>query len=92
MKREHIFLIFILFLTFLSIYLLYQILLPFLSSIIWAVLLAMVFYPAFQKLRRLLRKREVLSAIVMTLLVLIVIVLPFSFLMASLASEVIDLY
>ncbi|MGZ3558970.1 MAG: AI-2E family transporter, partial [Thermodesulfobacteriota bacterium] len=74
MKREHIFLIFILFLTFLSIYLLYQILLPFLSSIIWAILLAMVFYPVFQKLRRLLRKREVLSAIVMTLLVLIVIV------------------
>jgi len=92
MKREHIFLIFILFLTFLSIYLLYQILLPFLSSIIWAILLAMVFYPLFQKLRRLLKKKEVLSAIVMTLLVLIVIVLPFSLLMASLASEVIDLY
>ena len=92
MKREHIFLVFILFLTFLSIYLLYQILLPFLSSIIWAILLAMVFYPLFQKLQRLLKKREVLSAIVMTLLVLIVIVLPFSFLMASLASEVIDLY
>jgi len=92
MKREHIFLVFILFLTFLSIYLLYQILLPFLSSIIWAILLAMVFYPFFQKLQRLLKKREVLSAIVMTLLVLIVIVLPFSFLMASLASEVVDTY
>jgi predicted PurR-regulated permease PerM len=92
MKREHIFLVFILFLTFLSIYLLYQILLPFLSSIIWAILFAMVFYPLFQKLRRLLRKKEVLSAIVMTLLVLIVIVLPFSFLMASLASEVVDTY
>ncbi len=92
MKREHIFLIFILFLIFLSVYLLYQILLPFLSSIIWAILLAMVFYPLFQKLRRLLKKREVLSAIVMTLLVLVVIVLPFSLLMASLASEVIDIY
>ncbi len=86
MKREHIFLIFILFLTFLSIYLLYQILLPFLPSIIWAILFAMVSYPVFLKLRRLLRKGEVLSAIVMTLLVLIVIVLPFSFLMASLAG------
>ncbi len=92
MKRENIFLIFIIFLTLISIYLLYQVLLPFLSSIIWAILLAMVFYPVFQKLRRLLRKREVLSAIIMTLLVLIVIVLPFSFLMASLASEVVDLY
>jgi predicted PurR-regulated permease PerM len=92
MKREHIFLIFILFLTFLSIYLLYQILSPFLSSIIWAILLAMVFYPLFQKLQRILKKRKVLSAIIMTLLVLIVIVLPFSLLMASLASEVVDLY
>ena len=92
MKREHIFLIFILFLTFLSIYLLYQILSPFLSSIIWAILLAMIFYPLFKKLQRLLKKKEFLSALIMTLLVLIVIVLPFSLLMASLASEVVDGY
>ncbi len=92
MKKEHIFLIFILFLTFLSIYLLYQILSPFLSSIIWAILLAMIFYPLFQKLQRLLKKRDVLSALIMTLLVFIVIVLPFTLLMASLASEVVDTY
>jgi predicted PurR-regulated permease PerM len=92
MKREHIFLIFILFLTFLSIYLLYLILAPFLSSIIWAILLAMVFYPIFRRLQRVFMKKEVLSALLMTLLVLIVIVLPFSLLMASLAGEVVDLY
>jgi predicted PurR-regulated permease PerM len=92
MKREHIFLIFILFLTFLSIYLLYQILAPFLSSIVWAILLAMVFYPLFKKLQRLLKKKTVLSALIMTMLVLIVIVLPFSLLMASLAGEVVNLY
>lgn len=92
MKREHIFLIFIFFLTFLSIYLLYQILSPFLSPIIWAILITMVFYPLFQKLQRLLRKREVLSAMIMTLLVIIVIVLPFTLLMVSLASEVMDVY
>jgi predicted PurR-regulated permease PerM len=92
MKREHIFLIFILFLTFLSIYLLYQILSPFLPSIVWAILLAMVFYPLFKKLRGLLKKRGVLSALIMTLLVLVVIVLPFTLLMASLASDVVSLY
>jgi len=92
MKREHIFLIFILFLAFLSIYLLYQILSPFLSSIIWAILLAMVFYPLFRKLQRLMKKKEILSALVMTLLVLIVIILPFCLLLASLASEVVDVY
>ncbi|MCJ7783868.1 MAG: AI-2E family transporter, partial [Desulfobacterales bacterium] len=92
MKREHIFLIFILFLTFLSIYLLYQILSPFLSSIVWAILLAMVFYPLFKKLQDLLKKRGVLSALIMTLLVLVVIVLPFTLLMASLASDVVNFY
>jgi len=92
MKKEHIFLIFILFLTLLSIYLLYQILSPFLSSIIWAILLAMVFYPLFLKLQRFLKKKEVLAAIIMTLFVLIVIVLPFSLLLASLAGEVVDVY
>jgi predicted PurR-regulated permease PerM len=92
MKREHIFLIFILFLAFLSIYLLYQILSPFLSSIVWAILLAMVLYPVYKKLRSLLRKKEILSALIMTLLVLVVIVLPFTLLMVSLASDVVNFY
>ena len=92
MKREHIFLIFILFLTVVSIYLLYQILLPFLSSIIWAMLLAMIFYPLFQKLQRLLKKKEFLCALIMTFLVLLIIVLPFTLLIASLANEVVNGY
>src|SRR4030042_6589851 len=92
MKKEHIFLIFILFLTFLSIYLLYQIISPFLESILWAILLAIVFYPLFQKLQRLLKKSEVLPAMIMTLFVLSVIVLPFSLLMASLSIEVSEVY
>jgi predicted PurR-regulated permease PerM len=92
MKREHIFLIFTLFLTFLSIYLLYRILSPFLTSIIWAILLAMVFYPLFQRLQRLLKNRKFLSALIMTLLVLVIIVLPFTLLMVSLAGEVVDVY
>jgi predicted PurR-regulated permease PerM len=92
MKREHIFLVFILFLTFLSIYLLYQILSPFLSSIVWAILLAMILYPLFKKLHHFLKERGVLSALIMTLLVLVVIVLPFTLLMASLASDVVSFY
>lgn len=92
MKKESIFLIFILLLTFLSIYLLYEILSPFLRSILWAIILAMIFYPMFQKLQRLLKKRGVLSAMIMTLSVLSVIVLPFSLLMASLAIEGVEVY
>jgi predicted PurR-regulated permease PerM len=92
MKKEHIFLIFILFLTFLSFYLLYQILVPFLSSILWAVLLAIIFFPLYQRLQKLLKKKALLSALTMTLLVVLLIILPFSFLTASLANEVIDFY
>ena len=92
MKKEHIFLIFALFLTLLSIYLLYQILSPFLTSLLWAIFLAMAFYPVFKKLQHLLKKRKALSAAIMTLFVLSVIVLPFSLLMASLAVEVVDIY
>jgi len=92
MKKEHIFLIFTIFLTLLSVYLLYQILSPFLPSILWAIFLAIAFYPVFKKLQHLLKKRGTLSAGIMTLFVLSVIVLPSSLLMASLAVEVVEVY
>jgi predicted PurR-regulated permease PerM len=92
MKKESIFLFFVLFLTLLSLYFLYQILSPFLASIVWAILLAIVFYPLFLKLQRLLKNKRVLSALGMTLLVVLVIVLPASLLMVSLANEVVDFY
>jgi predicted PurR-regulated permease PerM len=92
MKREHVFFIIILLLTTLSFYLFYRILSPFLGPIVWAILLSIVFYPLFQKLQRLLKKREALSAMIMTLLVIVVIVLPSALLTISLANEVVDVY
>ncbi len=92
MKKEHIFLIFILLLASLSFYYLYRILSPFLTSILWAILLAIVFYPIFLKLQRLLKKKEILSSLTMTLFVVLVIVLPASLLIVSLANEVMDFY
>lgn len=91
MKKELIFLIFALFLFFLSLYLLYQILSPFFTSILWAIFLAMIFYPLFKRLRSLLKK-PLLSSLSMTLLVLFIIVLPFGLLMVSLAMEVVEVY
>jgi predicted PurR-regulated permease PerM len=92
MKREHIFFIIIFLLTALSFYLFYRIISPFLGPIVWAILLSIIFYPLFQKLQRLLKKREAISAMIMTLLVIIVIVLPSGFLAISLANEVVDAY
>ena len=92
MKKEHIFLIFALFLTFLSFYFLYQILSPFLKPILWAILLAMVFYPLSERLQHLLKQREILCATTMTLLVIVVIILPSTLLMISLGNEVVGVY
>jgi len=92
MKREHVFFIVILLLTGLSFYLFYRILSPFLGPTVWAILLSIVFYPLFQRLRHLLKKREALSAMIMTLLVVVVIVLPSTLLAISLANEVVDAY
>ena len=86
MKKEHIFIVFLLLLTFLSIYLLYQILSPFLEPIIWAILLAMLFYPVFNQLQHLLKRKGGLPSLIMTGVVFLVMVLPFSLLMASLAG------
>jgi predicted PurR-regulated permease PerM len=92
MKREHIFSIFALFFTFLCFYFLYRILFPFLTSILWSILVAMIFYPLYRRLHRFLKGRELLSALAMTILVVLVIILPFSLLMASLANEAVDSY
>ncbi len=92
MKREHVFLFFTLFITLLSFYLFYQILRPFLGSIFWAVIAAMVCFPVFERLRRLMKEKEVLSAVVMTLFVVLIVLLPFTLLIVSLANEVVQGY
>lgn len=92
MKRETISLIIVLALAFLCFYLFYQILLPFLQPLLWALFLALVLFPAYRKLQRLLGRKGFLPAMVMTALVTLVIVLPFSFLMVSLGQEARDAY
>ena len=92
MKREFISLIIVLALALLCFYLFYRILLPFLQPILWAVFLALVLFPTHRKLQRLLRRGGFLPAMVMTVLVTLVIVLPFSLLMVSLGKESGDAY
>jgi predicted PurR-regulated permease PerM len=92
MKKEHLSLIMIVFFSFLSFYLLYQIFSPFLISILWGSILAIAFHPLFRKLQNLLKQKEGLSALVMTFLVTLVIVFPFTLLTFYLTREVIDTY
>jgi predicted PurR-regulated permease PerM len=92
MKREQIFIILALVIAALFFYLFYRILSPFLEPILWAIFIAIVFYPAYTKLQRSLKQRGILSAVVMTVLVIVIIILPFSFLIFSLANEVVEGY
>jgi predicted PurR-regulated permease PerM len=57
-------------------YLLYRVLAPFLASIAWAVILGMLFTPLHRRLLVRLRFRRTTAALVMTLLVILVIVIP----------------
>ncbi len=66
---------------------------PFLSAIAWATILATLSYPLYLKLRkRLNTKSDMLPAILMTFLILILLILPATFIAGTLASEVLTAY
>ena len=67
-------------------YLSWQIAQPFLTAITWAAILAVVFAPLHERIRRRL-KREDLSALASTTAALLVVVLPFVFITVALARE-----
>lgn len=49
---------------------------PFLEAIAWAGILALIFYPVYSRLLRLLQGRSTLAALVVTVLITLLIVLP----------------
>jgi predicted PurR-regulated permease PerM len=63
------------------------VLLPFYGAILWAVIIAMLFTPIYQWLLVRVHHRRNLAAALVMLLVLVVGVLPFAFITASLARE-----
>ncbi|MFZ0659183.1 MAG: hypothetical protein WAM05_10725, partial [Candidatus Binataceae bacterium] len=64
------------------------ILLPFLSAIVWSVILCVSTWPLYKRLEAATHGRAALSSILMVLLLAIVIVAPFAIVGASLASNV----
>jgi predicted PurR-regulated permease PerM len=63
------------------------VLLPFYGAILWALVIAMLFVPVYRALLAPCRQHRNLAAALVMLLVLLVVVLPFAWLTASLASE-----
>lgn len=67
-------------------YLSYQILKPFFTSTAWAIVIVLVFYPVFNYIQKFLKYRG-LSALVTTILVIILFLFPFVFLSYQIILE-----
>ena len=92
MERKHFALMLILFVVILSFYLFYVVFSPFLIPIVWAIILAIVFYPVYRWLNHRLKGRKSLCALVMTVFVVLLIVFPCAYILSMLANEAITAY
>jgi len=92
MSRENLFAAFFFVAFVFLLYQFYRILSFFLGPLGWAALLALVFQPAHQGLRGLLRQRESLSAFVVTTAVILIVIVPTISLTTVLARQSVELY
>jgi len=73
-------------------WLVFSVLEPFWMDFMWALILALTLYPVFTRLKNWLRGRGTLAALILTLLILISLVLPGSFILLNLGQEAKDAY
>lgn len=86
MKTNRFYLLTVLFLVILFGYLFFRIINPFLTSILWAIVLTIIFFPLYSLLVRYL-KRDYLAAFLTVLIVIAFIIGPFTYFGILLASE-----
>ena len=79
-------------LCFFLLYVLALIFTPFMTPILWAMILVRLFYPVYQRLTRLLRGRTTASAALSTLSVMWVAVLPVAYLLFLAITETMHAY
>jgi predicted PurR-regulated permease PerM len=72
--------------TAIALYLCWLMLRPFIGVLEWAAVLVIVFYPVHRRLAKRIRRRG-LSAVISSLLVVLIVVLPLTFLTMAMASE-----
>lgn len=73
---------------FLVLFLCFKILKPFLGLLLWGLIIAIILFPVFQRLRGLLGERKKLSSILLTLVALSILVLPSIWLVNQLVDGV----
>ena len=73
-------------------YIFYLVIRPFLKDIFLAIMFAMVFYPVYHVLQKWFRGRRIPAALVTVLLIVVVFLVPFTFISGLVAGQSLDLY
>ena len=92
MTKQQIFTGFFVLIFIFLFYLFYQVLKPFLISLLWAGILALILYPVYERLKILLKNKSNISSLIMTFLTVCIIVIPLILITASLSIEILDIY
>ncbi len=90
MNRDHVTTGLILALLLALFYLFGKMLLPFLTPVVWAGALALLFRPLYLRLLKPFKNRNTLTALVVTLIILVVLIGPIAYLTAALVDEAAD--
>jgi predicted PurR-regulated permease PerM len=69
----------------------FKLMLPFIMPMIWATILAIIFYPFFNFLQRILRGRKTLASILITVTIIGLLILPIIYFLNSATSNFIEL-
>jgi predicted PurR-regulated permease PerM len=91
MKTEWMYKTFSLAIILILFYLLYRVLSPFLITIAWAMVLSITFYPLYRLFLKFI-KRPWAASLITLIIILVIMVGPFSFVVGSLVSEIKDVY
>jgi predicted PurR-regulated permease PerM len=75
-----------------SLVLLLRVFWTYVSAIVLALLLASVFYPLYSWIKKVLRDREILASLSVTLFILLVLVIPVGWFIGTLSNEAYDFY
>jgi predicted PurR-regulated permease PerM len=91
MKTEWMYKTFSLAIILILFYLFYRVLSPFLITIAWAMVLSITFYPLYRLFLKFI-KRPWAASLITLIIILVIMVGPFSFVVGSLVSEIKDVY
>jgi predicted PurR-regulated permease PerM len=74
-------------------YIVWQMLTPFISALALAAIIVTICYPLYQKMvLRMPKQNQTLAALVTTLIVLAIVIMPFVFITSSLVNEAVSIY